>query len=698
MKRIIGLGLTFGLSVAAMSSACSSDPTFVADAGPTPTVLPDGAIAPPPGPSCTKTEECDGGQCVNGSCVAPSATDGKKNGDETDVDCGGLSAPKCASGKACLVQDDCDALPCIGGVCKKPSATDGVLDNDETDVDCGGIVAPKCDDGKSCINARDCQSSVCRGYICRTATSTDGVKNGDETYIDCGGTKAVACQPGDPCLLARDCGSGVCLPTKACAPAYTNDGIKNGTETDVDCGGPSAPVCAATKECKVGTDCDSGFCSLDAGTLKCEPRKTGRKDGDETDVDCGGLVAPKCDSPRACLADRDCLSAACSPTRKLCLEGPSCRATVGGETCGAGEVGGGAVNHESCCKSLPVTGYSDPRQPGKAVYLDKYEVTAGRMRAFVSAVQAQAGAPNIKAFMAANRPSRWVTGWENALPASAEGQTEAFTVANPTTDLLYPGPDRYATNRTQSSWGVVTGNFTFRPGLYFSLLTPGAGFFPEYTTQPGWPTTDYSVTHNQNCSTTPGSYGYGTFYFPNAIATTYTGGRRHFTQDQMDVKSLNCASFAMLTALCAWDGGQLATQEVWDYVSANGSRLLVNGQTPSCTNGIVSGADGSTRCDGIPNPATFVYYYPPDGGNSFDGSARVAAPGRVPADVVELTPGVEGWRDMKGNLMEAVLKPDNTFDYRGYGLGWSSVQHHRNQISTPRMMAGAFGARCMRFK
>jgi hypothetical protein len=48
--------------------------------------------------------------------------------------------------------------------------------------------------------------------------------------------------------------------------------------------------------------------------------------------------------------------------------------------------------------------------------------------------------------------------------------------------------------------------------------------------------------------------------------------------------------------------------------------------------------------------------------------------------------------------MEAVLKPDNTFDYRGYGLGWSSVQHHRNQISTPRMMAGAFGARCMRFK
>lgn len=696
MKRIIGLGISFGVSAAVFSAACSSDPPIAAnDAGPDATVLPDGAVLPPPGPKCVKDPDCDGGRCTNGFCTAPSATDGVKNGDETDIDCGGLSAPKCPSGKACLAQSDCDALPCIGGVCKKPSATDGVLDNDETDVDCGGIVAPKCADGKSCVNARDCASSVCRGYVCRTATNTDGVKNGDETYIDCGGTTAVACQAGDPCLLARDCSSGVCLTTKSCAGAYTNDGVKNGTETDVDCGGPTAPVCAATKECKVGADCDSGFCSLDAGTLKCEPRKTGRKDGDETDIDCGGTLAPKCVASKGCLADRDCVSSACSPTRKQCLEGPSCRATVGGETCGIGEVGAGA-NHESCCKTLPVTGYSDPRQPGKAVFLDKYEITAGRMRTFVSAVSAVAGAPNIKAFMAANRPARWVNGWENALPASAEGQTESYAITDPTTDPLYPGPDRYLLNRTQSSWGVNTGNYTFQPGLYVSLLTPGAGFFPEYYAGAGWPNAEYAATHNQNCSTTVGSYGYGTFYLPDNVAMAYTGGRRYFTQDQMDVKSLSCATFAMMAAFCAWDGGQLATQEVWDYVSANGSRITVNGQTPSCSNGINSGGDGTTRCDGIAQP--LVYYYPPDGGNTFDASARIAAPGRVAADLVELSPGVEGWRDMKGNVLEAVLKADNTFDYRGYGIGYGSVVHHRNQISTPRMMAGSFGARCMRFK
>ena len=695
MKRFVGLGLVVSVSVAFASFACSSDPTVTDDAGTSPTGTGTGTV-PPPGPACTTDSECDGGTCQNGACSNASRIDGVKNGDETDVDCGGKTAPRCGAGKACLQQSDCQSLPCTGGVCKKSSPDDGVQNNDETDVDCGGLAAKKCEDGKTCANGRDCASGVCRAFVCRAPTITDGVKNGDETYIDCGGTLAPACKAGESCAVARDCESGVCnQTTKACAPAYTTDGVKNGTETDIDCGGPSAPVCAAGKTCAVGGDCDSGFCSLDGGSLKCEPRKAGRKDGDETDVDCGGTVAPKCAAEKTCAADRDCASNACSSAKK-CLEGPSCRPVIGGQTCGTGDVGGAGVAHESCCKSIQVPGYTDPRQPGKTVWLDKYEITSGRVRAFVAAVQAAQGSPNIKGYMAANRPARWVNGWENALPATAEGQTETFTVQNPTVDLLYPGQDRYLTNRTQTTWSVASGTFNFRPGLYFSLMTPGATFFPEYVTQAGvgWPTNDYAVTHNQNCSTTAGSYGYGTYYFPDAVAMQYTGGRRFFTQDQMDVKAINCVSFAMLTAFCAWDGGQLATQEVWDTVSGNGSRL---GGAPSCANGINAGADGSNRCDGLQG-RTLVYYYPPDGGNTYDGSARIAPPGRVPADEVIMPGAAEGWRDMKGNVMEAVLLPDNTFTYKGYGHGWSSVTHHRNQISTPRMMAGAFGARCMRFK
>jgi hypothetical protein len=86
--------------------------------------------------------------------------------------------------------------------------------------------------------------------------------------------------------------------------------------------------------------------------------------------------------------------------------------------------------------------------------------------------------------------------------------------------------------------------------------------------------------------------------------------------------------------------------------------------------------------------------------NTYDSSARVAAPGRVQADEIVKAPNAEGWRDMIGNLEEAVMKKGETtrFDYRGYGGEWGSITHHRNQQSTPRYKSGSFGARCMRFK
>jgi hypothetical protein len=72
----------------------------------------------------------------------------------------------------------------------------------------------------------------------------------------------------------------------------------------------------------------------------------------------------------------------------------------------------------------------------------------------------------------------------------------------------------------------------------------------------------------------------------------------------------------------------------------------------------------------------------------------------VLGDVISKTAADEPWMDMIGNLQEVVLKKGETvrFDYRGYGLEWSSITHHHNQQTTPRNKAGSFGARCMRFK
>ncbi len=47
-------------------------------------------------------------------------TDGVKNQDETDVDCGGSICHQCAQGKKCSVNADCSTAQCTNGVCAAP--------------------------------------------------------------------------------------------------------------------------------------------------------------------------------------------------------------------------------------------------------------------------------------------------------------------------------------------------------------------------------------------------------------------------------------------------------------------------------------------------------------------------------------------------------------------------------------------------
>jgi hypothetical protein len=48
---------------------------------------------------------------------SPPCRDNKKNGNETDVDCGGGTCPRCANGKKCTGALDCFSGKCRGGVC-----------------------------------------------------------------------------------------------------------------------------------------------------------------------------------------------------------------------------------------------------------------------------------------------------------------------------------------------------------------------------------------------------------------------------------------------------------------------------------------------------------------------------------------------------------------------------------------------------
>ena len=100
------------------------------------------------------------------SAPLPTCTDKTKNGDETDVDCGGATCPACADGKGCSKAADCKSGVCTGGICAAASCTDSVKNGDETDVDCGGGTCPACPATKVCSKAADCKSGVCDGGVC----------------------------------------------------------------------------------------------------------------------------------------------------------------------------------------------------------------------------------------------------------------------------------------------------------------------------------------------------------------------------------------------------------------------------------------------------------------------------------------------------------------------------------------------------
>ena len=453
-----------------------------------------------------------------------------------------------------------------------PSHADGIANLDETDVDCGGGTAdgngqaPRCADGKQCKAAADCASAFCNftTHVCAAPTSADGFQNGDETDVDCGGSAGnPRCADGKKCTGATDCTSKVCDDAKkTCTAPTATDGVQNGDESDVDCGGTTtgAPRCAATKTCAVGEDCASGGCNY----------------------------------------------------AKKCAAGRSCTLQNGGDTCGSGEVGEAGAAHEDCCTRI-----TSASGPNGAFSVDKYLITAGRMRAFVDAVNGK-----VRDYISnpARKPDWWNDAWTAYLPNAWDGT------------------------------GIPNGEHINIWSTYAQLA--GGIIHDEPANQGCWiGAAEY------------GSYGHPTFYVPkdahmkggvmvDGAANIYGDGySRWLTQAELDRKALNCTTWVMLAALCAYDGGQLISRQEYDFIyDVDGTGPVSPypwGTTPNAGGYADVGgqwtkvgpaSSGSTN----PCPAceddwvnwSFNYQYPPlPGGNpdfERDQAYFIASPGRFP--------------------------------------------------------------------
>ncbi len=262
-----GVGGAPECSAAADCGADTTCATFACDGGKC------GSTNAPKGTKCTEDmgEICDG----EGACVAAACIDVIKDGDETDVDCGG-SCPKCDNTKTCLAATDCKSGFCdegagVGGTTAVCAAcTDHAECSEGTYCDAakdGGTCVPKKADGAACAAAPECISDSCAdGVCCDTAC--------DDTCQACTAAKTGATDgtcapvmadtdPDDECVLSdAGCQAGVCSGAAAgckAAAMATECRAKNG-DCDVaeTCDG-TTKVCPVDIVAALGTPCGEGI-------------------------------------------------------------------------------------------------------------------------------------------------------------------------------------------------------------------------------------------------------------------------------------------------------------------------------------------------------------------------------------------------------------------------------------------------------
>jgi formylglycine-generating enzyme required for sulfatase activity len=427
-----------------------------------------------------------------------------------------------------------------------PSTTNQQKDGDETDVDCGGSKADACADSKRCATATDCLSASCTGSICQTATSSDGIKNGTESGVDCGGAapNVLRCKDTYGCAVATDCISLVCAQ-RSCKTATNADRVKNGNESDIDCGGTN----------------------------------TG---------------ADKCDAKLKCSSNSDCKSDGCD-YKNRCAESRSCTRRFGGDTCGSGEIGEPGALHESCCKTVALT--------NTTVRLDKYHVTAGRMRAFLTRAFGNNVIGNARAF--ADATPGWKAEWSPYVPSNTD-EADKFL-----------GPYWLdADNQNDKATKPVS---------------------------------------KRSCN--PRDFGGHTYWTPEGAG----GDKSDYTQDELDPKALNCVGWHLAKAFCAWDGGRLPTRAEIANAFTNNSLSVYPWQFVS-TPAYVAGAQ-DPRLNNYYNygyPGTIPRSISALTGTVQDIAWYISPPGRFPGGA-----NANGAQDMAGNLMHWTNDGEYKFAWTG---------------------------------
>lgn len=325
--------------------------------------------------TCTEDANCSaiaGAVCdvPNGVCI--SCTDGVKNGSESDVDCGGSCATKCAGGKACTKGGDCENGICEAGICSsvKVDAADpkDLVINEIFDSASGSPAFSLNGGAKACefIEIANTSTKVVSldGLSLELLRTDDG--KGKVLSVPLSGAL-----PAKNLLIVHSCDTEMSLPDDAIGlrPAKDDENhtailtitgtwtyditLTNGTSsTDPVTVNIKETIKAASNKSSLTRDPEfsplgemklttsiagnadfatPGYCTnggqFSKGCIVQDTCNNSQKDGAESDVDCGGAMCPKCADTKACGSNDDCASGFCDNNvcaTKTCAKDSEC--------------------------------------------------------------------------------------------------------------------------------------------------------------------------------------------------------------------------------------------------------------------------------------------------------------------------------------------------------------------------------------
>lgn len=297
------------------------------------------------GGSLSDAQVTSSGDAGNFAC-----RDGLRDGDETDIDCGGPDCGTCLSGRKCEKGADCLSGECEGGKCTCvplvacPDNACGHVVHCGGELDCGSCASGVCYENQ-CCSPRACKEGEC-GVISDGCGGT--LRCGDEScctprscehpslanrcgdYDDrCGGSVTCGCSgASDKCYLGECCVPKTCDALAACGSI-----LSDGCGGTVTCGCPSGEICKSGACCKPLTDC-STWAGPGCGKLQ---------DG------CGGSLDCGCSGGESCVAGSCCTPLGCGAGNAGDACGPSVSNGCGGtQSCGC--AGGLPCYQGQCCQ------------------------------------------------------------------------------------------------------------------------------------------------------------------------------------------------------------------------------------------------------------------------------------------------------------------------------------------------------------